>query len=70
MQTQIKGTLSFDSIPYGHDHVIRVLRLQMNTSRYFCCHTYKPKLLEHVRETCYGPHSVMSQDYQNRQLNI
>jgi len=30
----------------------------MNTSRYTCCHTYKPQLVEHVRETCYGPHSV------------
>jgi len=23
-----------------------------------CCHTYKPQLVEHVRETCYGPYSV------------
>ncbi|QCD83534.1 hypothetical protein DEO72_LG2g3880 [Vigna unguiculata] len=23
-----------------------------------CSHTYKPQLIEHVRETCYGPHSV------------
>ena len=30
----------------------------MNTSRYFCCHTDKRQLVEHVRETCYGPHSV------------
>jgi len=30
----------------------------MNTSRYTCCHTYKPQLVEHVHETCYGPHSV------------
>ena len=30
----------------------------MNTSRCICCHTYKPQLVEHVRETCYRPHSV------------
>jgi len=30
----------------------------MNTSRYTCCHTYKPQLVEHVRETYYGPHYV------------
>jgi len=23
-----------------------------------CCHTYKPQIVEHVWETCYGPHSV------------
>jgi len=46
-----------------------------------CCHTYKSQLVEHVRETCYTPHSVTlggvpntyivckSQDYQIRQLN-
>ena len=31
----------------------------MNISRYSCCHTYKPQLVEHERETYYGPHSVM-----------
>jgi len=35
MHTHIKGTLSFDSMLHGHHHVIHVLRLYMNTSRYF-----------------------------------
>ena len=33
MHTHTKGTLSFDSIPHGHHHVIHALHLQMNTSR-------------------------------------
>jgi len=52
----------------------------MNTSRYSYWHTHKPQLVEHMRKTCYGPHSimpggvpntnivVMSQDYQTRRL--
>jgi len=34
MHTLIRGTLSSDSIPYGHHHVIHVLHLWMITSRY------------------------------------
>jgi len=37
-------------MPHDHHHVINVLRLLMNTSRCTCCHTYKPQLVEHVRE--------------------
>jgi len=29
-----KGIPSFDSIPHDHNHVIRVLRLLVNTSRW------------------------------------
>jgi len=30
----------------------------MNTSICPCCHTYKPRLVEHVQETYCGPYSV------------
>jgi len=37
-------------ITHGHHHVIHVLRLWLIISSYRCCPTYKPPLVEHMRE--------------------
>jgi len=33
-----------------------------------CCHTYKPQLVEHVRDNCYRPHSVMLGGVPNKNI--
>ena len=37
-------------VTHGHHHVIHVLRLWLIISSYRCCPTYKPPLVEHMRE--------------------
>ena len=48
--THIKGTPSFSLTTHGHHHVIHVLRLLLIISSYRYCPTYKPPLVERIRE--------------------
>jgi len=58
--TLTKGTISFDSNITRPPPCIPCSTYLDEYLKMPCCHTYKPQLVEHVRETCYEPHSIMT----------